>query len=46
VGYTGNAAIGVSVQLWIVVIVFISFHLHRNERACSSVCRSGRGRES
>ena len=24
VGYTGNAAIGVSVQLWIVVIVFIS----------------------
>jgi putative MATE family efflux protein len=24
VGYTGNAAIGVSIQLWIVVIVFIS----------------------
>src|SRR5687767_15462886 len=24
VGFTGNAAIGVSVQLWIVVIVFIS----------------------
>ena len=24
VGYTGNAAIGVSVQLWILVIVFVS----------------------
>ncbi len=45
VGYTANAAIGVSVQLWIVVIVFISSIFIGMSVMVSPLCRGRRGRK-